>query len=272
MYQVSDIEILIATMNRDDLGFLEVMFSKTDVTKYNILIINQTTTEKQLHTTSRTIKVINVLEKGLSKSRNLALRSATKKLVVFTDDDVVFEANFDTTLIKAFNYYPNFDGFRFPFQMKEGVVAKKYSSTFQSQLSAFDILNTSSVELVFKKEAIQSARLHFDENFGLGSPFYIGEEAIFVFDAKRKGLKMGFVPQILLTHSQFTTTQKATVLERYFYQSAVFYRIFGKMYLFWVVLKLLFDLKQHKIGIRTIPQVLKQALKGKKAYVDTTAL
>jgi hypothetical protein len=125
---------------------------------------------------------------------------------------------------------------------------------------------------VFKKEAIKSARLHFDENFGLGSPFYMGEEAIFVFDAKRKGLKMGFVPQILLTHSQFTTTQKATVLERYFYQSAVFYRIFGKMYLFWVVLKLLFDLKQHKIGLRTIPQVLKQALKGKKAYVDTTAL
>ncbi|WP_396163861.1 glycosyltransferase family 2 protein [Flavobacterium sp.] len=272
MYQVSDIEILIATMNRDDLGFLEVMFSKTDVTKYNILIINQTTTEKQLHTTSRTIKVINVLEKGLSKSRNLALRSATKKLVIFTDDDVVFEANFDTSLLKAFTDHPHFDGFRFPFQMKEGVVAKKYSSTFQSQLSAFDILNTSSVELVFKKEAIQSARLHFDENFGLGSPFYMGEEAIFVFDAKRKGLKMGFVPQILLTHSQFTTTQKATVLERYFYQSAVFYRIFGKMYLFWVVLKLLFDLKQHKIGLRTIPQVLKQALKGKKAYVDTTAL
>jgi hypothetical protein len=46
MYQVSDIEILIATMNRDDLAFLEVMFSKTDVTKYNILIINQTTTEQ----------------------------------------------------------------------------------------------------------------------------------------------------------------------------------------------------------------------------------
>jgi len=44
------------------------------------------------------------------------------------------------------------------------------------------------------------------------------------------------------------------------------------MYLFWVVLKLLFDLKQHKFGIRSIPQVLKQALKGKKAYVDTTAL
>ena len=89
MYQVSDIEILIATMNRDNLAFLEVMFSKTDVTKYNILIINQTTTEKQLHTTSHTINVINVLDKGLSKSRNLALQHATKKLVVFTDDDVV---------------------------------------------------------------------------------------------------------------------------------------------------------------------------------------
>ena len=259
-------------MNRNTLDFLIPMFPFCHFSEFSILIVNQTQENNLLHSDFLSVRVINSFEKGLSKSRNLALKNAKGKIVLLTDDDVVFEANFDTTLIKAFNYYPNFDGFRFPFQMKEGVVAKKYSSTFQSQLSAFDILNTSSVELVFKKEAIQSARLHFDENFGLGSPFYIGEEAIFVFDAKKKGLKMGFVPQILLTHSQFTTTQKATVLERYFYQSAVFYRIFGKMYLFWVVLKLLFDLKQHKIGLRTIPQVLKQALKGKKAYVDTTAL
>ena len=100
----------------------------------------------------------------------------------------------------------------------------------------------------------------------------MGEEAIFVFDAKRKGLKTGFVPQILLTHSQFTTTQKATVLERYFYQSAVFYRIFGKMYLFWIALKLFFDLKHRKVRFREIFKMLNQSLKGKRAYVNHTRL
>ncbi len=272
MYQVSDIEILIATMNRDDLAFLEVMFSKTDVTKYNILIVNQTTTEKQLHTTSHTIKVINVLEKGLSKSRNLALQHATKKLLVFTDDDVVFEANFDTTILKAFTDHPYFDGFRFQYVNSQSNLAKKYPSTFQSQLSTLEILNTSTVELVFKHNSLTNAMLHFDENFGLGARFCMGEEAIFLSEAVANGLKIGFVPQTLLTHPQPTTSQKVPVLERYFHQSAVFYRIFGKMYLFWVALKLLFDLKQGKIAFKAIPKVVSQALKGKKAYVDTTAL
>jgi GT2 family glycosyltransferase len=272
MYQVSDIEILIATMNRDDLAFLEVMFSKTDVTKYNILIINQTTTEKQLHTTSHTIKVINVLDKGLSKSRNLALQHATKKLLVFTDDDVVFEANFDTTILMAFTDNPHIDGFRFQYVNSPSNLAKKYPRTFQSQLSTLEILNTSTVELVFKHNSLTNAMLYFDENFGLGARFCMGEEAVFLSEAVANGLRIGFVPQTLLTHPQPTTSQKVPVLERYFHQSAVFYRIFGKMYLFWVALKLLFDLKQGKITFRVIPQIVSQALKGKKAYVDTTAL
>lgn len=272
MYQKSDIQILVSTMNRTDFDFLKAMFVASDFSDFTILIINQTTPDKQLVSNFDHVTVVNSFDKGLSKSRNLALQNATKPLVVFTDDDVVFASNFDTFILKAFIDYPNFDGFRFPFQIKEGEMSKKYPNTFQSKLTSFAILNTSSVELVFKKEAIQSARLHFDENFGLNAHFSMGEEAVFVSDALKKGLKIGFVPQILLTHPQPTTSQKATVFEHYFHQSAVFYRIFGKMYLFWVVLKLLFDLKQRKITLRAIPQFVSQALKGKKAYVDSTAL
>ncbi len=272
MYQKSDIQILISTMNRTDFDFLKAMFVFSDFSDFSILIINQTTPDKQLVSNFDHVTVINSFEIGLSKSRNLALQNATKPLVVFTDDDVVFVPNFDTTIRKAFSDYPNFDGFRFPFQTKEGVMSKKYPNTFQSKPTSFAVLNTSSVELVFKREAIQSVSMHFDENFGLNTHFSMGEEAVFVSDALKKGLKIGFVPQVLLTHPQPTTSQKATVFEHYFHQSAVFYRIFGKMYLFWVVLKLLFDLKQRKITLRAIPQVLKQALKGKKAYVHTTAL
>ncbi len=87
----------------------------------------------------------------------------------------------------------------------------------------------------------------------------MGEEAIFVSDVIKKGLNIGFVPKTIFS-------------ELYFVQSAVFYRIFGKMYLFWVALKLFFDLKQSKINFTQVYYLFIQALKGKKAYVNHTKL
>ena len=107
MYHKSDIEILIATMNQTNFDFLETMFLFSDFNKFNILIVNQTTENKVLYSDNERIKVLNVFEKGLSKSRNLALENATKKLLIFTDDDVVFQQKFDKKIIKTFNSINN---------------------------------------------------------------------------------------------------------------------------------------------------------------------
>ena len=272
MYQKSDIEILIATMYQTNFDFLEAMFLFSDYTKFNILIVNQTTKDKILHSDNERIKVLNVFEKGLSKSRNLALENATQKLVVFTDDDVVFQQKFDKKIIKAFNSNIEYDGFRFQFLNSQGNLAKKYPRTFQSRLSKLEILNSSSVELVFKHKSLTDAMMQFDENFGLGTEFFMGEEAIFVSDGIKKGLKIGFVPEQLVSHSQPSTGQKTAISAIYFVQSAVFYRIFGKMYLFWIALKLFFDLKQRKINFSKIGHLFNQAQKGKKAYANATKL
>jgi len=272
MYQKQDIEVLIATMNRTNFDFLEAMFLFSNYAKFNILIVNQTTNDKLLHSDNERIKVLNVFEKGLSKSRNLALKNATKKLLIFTDDDVVFQQKFEKKIIKSFNSYEEHDGFRFQYLNSQGNLAKKYSRVFEPKLTKLEILNTSSVELVFKRENLEKESLQFDENFGLGTKFFMGEEAIFVSDGIKKGLKIGFVPEELLSHSQPSTGHKTPISDVYFVQSAVFYRIFGKMYLFWIALKLFFDLKQSKINFSKIGYLFKQAQKGKKAYVNATKL
>jgi hypothetical protein len=128
------------------------------------------------------------------------------------------------------------------------------------------------VELVFKRQSLKEVNLQFNENFGLGTEFFMGEEAIFVSDGIKKGLKIGFVPEQLVSHSQPSTGQKTTIASIYFVQSAVFFRIFGKMYLFWIALKLFFDVKQGKINFSEISQLYKEAIKGKNLYVNTTRL
>ena len=272
MYQKSDIEILISTMNQTNFEFLERMFLLSDYRKFNLLIINQTVADKILISNIESIKVFNVYEFGLSISRNLALNNATKKLLVFTDDDVVFQQKFEKKIIKAFNLFPKHDGFRFQFLNSQGNLAKKYPRTFQSNLTQFEILNASSVELVFKNKSLKESNLHFDLNFGLVTTFLMGEEAIFINDCINKGLKIGFVPQQLLSHSQQTTGNRTPVSEIYFVLGAVFYRIFGKMFLFWIALKLFFDIKQGKINFLEIRQLYKEAINGKNLYVNTSRL
>ena len=151
-------------------------------------------------------------------------------------------------------------------------MAKKYPKHFEDQLSNLEILNTASVELAFKRVSIQNAKVQFDTNFGLGAEFPMGEEAIFVADAIKNGLKIGFVPEVLLVHSCPSTIHKSPMSVIYYSQSAVFYRIFSKMYLFWIALKLFFDVKQSKINLPEILYLINQAKKGKQAYVKTIKL
>jgi GT2 family glycosyltransferase len=272
MYQISDIEILIATMNRTNLDFLKPMFAFSDSAQFKLIIINQTTEKTLLFSDNEQIKVYNQLEYGLSKSRNAALQKASEELIIFTDDDVVFQQNFENKLLRAFNSHLLHDGFRFQYLTGKGRLAKKYPKHFENQLSNLEILNSASVELAFKRKSIQKGQLQFDTRFGLGAAFPMGEEAIFVADAIKKGLKIGFFPEVIVEHIHPSTGYKTDSHTLYFIQSALLYRIFPKMYLFWIFLILFFDLKQNKIQLKNVIKLLIQACKGKKAYVNYTKL
>lgn len=91
--------------------------------------------------------MINSFEKGLSKSRNLALENALGKILILADDDVVYQEGFDSTIIKAYNQFPNAAAIRFCAVKANGDLIKKYPESSKTNLNVFDILNTSSIEM-----------------------------------------------------------------------------------------------------------------------------
>ena len=96
-----EFEILIATMNRTSLDFLSTMFINVNLHNYNVLIINQTSKDQLLQSETKKIRVINSFEKGLSKSRNLAIKNSIKDICLVADDDVVFKKGFDMHILDA---------------------------------------------------------------------------------------------------------------------------------------------------------------------------
>jgi len=259
----NDIEILVATMNRTSLDFLSKMFPFKHFSNYNILIVNQSKTNV-LSSDYPSIRIINADDLGLSKSRNLALLNAVGKILIIADDDVVYQRDFSEKIIAAHNKLDRATIINFCVINKSGNYLKKYPSNSKKQLNTFDIFNTSSIEMTINKERLDLAEIRFDENFGLGGIFEMGEEAIFLFDLKHKNQQISFENQILVKHEDLTTSNKIDVFHKYYIYGAILTRIIKINYAYWLIIKLLFDLKQKKIKLSSFFKVINSAKNGRE--------
>ena len=259
----NDIEILVATMNRTSLDFLSKMFPFKHFSNYNILIVNQSKTNV-LSSDYPSIRVINADDLGLSKSRNLALLNAVGKILIIADDDVIYQRDFAKKTLAAHNKSYRATIINFCAINKNESYLKKYPSNSKKQLNTFDIFNTSSIEMTINKELLDLAEIRFDENFGLGGIFEMGEEAIFLFDLKHKNQQISFENQILVKHEDLTTSNKIDVFHKYYIYGAILTRIIKINYAFWLIIKLLFDLKQKKIKLSSFFKVINSAKNGRE--------
>jgi glycosyltransferase involved in cell wall biosynthesis len=265
IFTENDIEILISTMNQTSLDFLFLMFPSKHFSNYNILIINQSETTT-LASEFSSVRIINSEDVGLSKSRNLAITNAIGKICVIADDDIVYQEEFLIRICNAYNKFPDAAVINFCAVNAGGKLMKKYPLIAKSNLSIFDVLNTTSFEMTFNNKVLDTSNVKFDENFGLGGVFEMGEEAAFLTDLRKKNKQLAFEPSIIVLHAELTSSDKKSRDESYYISGALFTRIFKSNYIFWLVIKLFFDLKQNKIELRNIKPLIRSANHGHKDY------
>ncbi|SFE81012.1 glycosyltransferase family 2 protein [Flavobacterium xueshanense] len=269
-FKKGDLEIVLATMNRDSLDFLIPMFPFSHFSEFLILIINQTAENTLLVSEFPSVRIVNSFEKGLSKSRNLGLQNAHGKLVLLADDDEVFKEDFENTILEAHNNYPEAVSICFAIEDSNGLLFKKYPSQIKMQVNNLDVFSVLSIEITLKRTIFNQFNNNFDTDFGLGSSFMMGEETIFLSDLKKKKQNIIIVPKVIASHPAVSTDDKLNFEHRYYIQGAFLTRVLKNNYRKWIFLKLFFDIKQNKIKIDQVFAALKSASKGKKAYQQIT--
>ncbi|MDG1778351.1 MAG: glycosyltransferase family A protein [Flavobacteriaceae bacterium] len=258
----TELEILISTMNRTSLDFLKKMFSKCNFLDFSILIINQTTENKLLISDHSTIRVINSFEKGLSKSRNLALKNAIKPICLIADDDVIFLEGFEKIIIEAHqnNKQPIIT---FQTTTTENKLYWKYPKSSR-QLNEYMFRQTLSVEMTLKKDFLDE--LIYDERFGLGANFEDGENYIFLTEAKKKQLKMWFVNKSISLHKPFSSSDKVAS-ERILYATGAINSYKYNNLAYFLVLKFVFFLlRKNYISLEEVTSKIKIGFKGIHNY------
>lgn len=252
-------------MHRSSLDFLTAMFPFENLDALQILIVNQTDGNPLVSSYAKT-RVINSTEKGLSKSRNLALTNAQGKLCVLTDDDVVFEKDFIETILKGFSVHPQAAAIKFCVTGLNGSYFKKYPTRAKKQLSHLDILSTMSIELAYNREVIETTDIEFDTRFGLGSEYPLGEEQVFLKDLKEEGYTVSYYPGVLVSHPEIKNSDAISFLVYWETMGALYNRMFQKMKYFWMMVLIFFKVKSQYLSFTKMGDAIKHFKKGAKEF------
>lgn len=265
MFSQSDIEIIVATMHRRNLHFLNEIFPHHDLKKLQILVVNQTDFEPLLSDFPN-IRVINTDEKGLSNSRNLGIKNARTEIVLLTDDDVVFDKVFLETVLDGFSLHKNATAIKFRTKGLDGNYFKKYSEKPRTQLSDLDILSTMSIELVYNLKHIKSKGLKFNILFGLGTDFPLGEEQLFLKLLKNKGLEVAYFPKTIVFHPEHKNSDIISFSQYWTTIGAIYSEMFRKTKYIWLLILLFFKIKKGGLSIKKLFPAIAFFNKGAKKY------
>lgn len=206
------VEVLISAMRQKDLSIAALSKCKTDV-----LIINQTDYDgyDEEAIDGHIIRMISTTQRGLSNSRNMALRNAKGDICIFADDDEELTEGYATIIEQAFVRNPEADIIAFNWRDLHPRASKKYI-TKERRSSPYHFF--SSVSLAFKRQRIIETETWFDSRFGAGSGIInAGEETVWQQNAIRHGLKRFECPQFIATVSQSESTWFKSYNENYFY-------------------------------------------------------
>ncbi len=267
-YKTSDLEILIATMNRTSLDFLHTMFAKSGINDFKILIINQTSENSLLHSELPNVRVINSFEKGLSKSRNLAIKNAKGSVCMNVDDDVVFIEGFSEIIIAAYNEF-KYPIITFQTLTTEGKPYWKYPKKAKAH-NSYVSQKTLSIEISFNVAEILKKNLFFDERFGLGAQFEDAENFVFLTDAKKKGIIPFFYPKAVTIHPPYSSSDDVAADRLLYAKAAIKTYAYKNLSYLWVFKFVFFIYRKKYIPFSEIPRKIKIGFKSISDYKKTT--
>lgn len=144
------------------------------------------------------VSIIVDKEKGLSRSRNIAIDQCTTDYLWILDDDVTICHDSINNIKKAIqsDFSDIYCG-RVKYTDKNGLF-KSY--TDKSILKKLDCLKVMSIEIILSTKFLKKTKIKFFNNIGLGTKFPAGGETLFLLEAYDAGAIIRHIPKVIVMH------------------------------------------------------------------------
>jgi len=175
---------------------------KTNISS-DAVIVNQCDTNayREDFIDGHRVRMYSSTDRGLSRSRNKAVEMSAADICLLCDDDERLEDHAAEKITGAYEAYPDADviAFRVDYPLKQCWRNAR-------RVRRLDALKIASCQITFKRESIVKSSIVFNERFGAGTAYSPGEDNIFLYDCLNSGLKIYYVPTLIATAEQATST------------------------------------------------------------------
>ena len=197
-----NLEVLLSCMYQEDMSIALRTRIQSD-----LLIINQCNKDESVENIcdGHRIRMISSTERGLSKSRNMALENACGDICLICDDDERLVDNYSGIILDAFEAHPDADIIAFNFKNPYRTFPLK-----QKRIGYIGALRLASWQIAFRKKSIIDNHIRYDETMGAGVTMGGGEEYKFLLDCLKKGLSIIYLPIYIGSVSQEASTWDLT--------------------------------------------------------------
>lgn len=218
------LQVLLATMNQSDFSIVEKMNLRCGA-----VIANQAGREEIRSQGS--VKMITTATRGVGLNRNIALLAAEAEYVLFADDDVAYNDDMETAVVRAFEENPRADVLIFGMDMVKGgqVVEKRHLK--KKRLHVWNALRFGTCRIAARRSALLRCNITFHQMFGGGCPFSAGEDSLFLKACFDRGLEVYAHDYVLGQCCKDSSSWFVGYNQKYFYDKGVLVRyLFPKAY------------------------------------------
>lgn len=256
------VEVLVATMHQTDRELPKRLNLQTDA-----VVINQCDTNgyEELEYRGHRVIWVNTCQRGLSKSRNMALSYATGDICLFADEDIVYLDGYEPILQKAFSEQPCADiiAFNAEYVNYEGL-SKPYS--IERRRKAPRNKYYGSIRLAVRRGKLVKTGISFHTLIGAGTKYGSGEESLFLRNCRKSGLQIYENPDCLSVVEHGQSSWFAGYNETYYRNKGVFLALaYGKLA---KVYGLYFVLQGRRISSLSPKAIYRHILAGIKEYYE----
>ena len=236
------LQVLVSTMHQKDHTLLSKMNIQTDA-----IIINQCDENsfEEFEYNGHRIQWYSLAERGVGLSRNTALMRADADILLFADDDFVYEDGYEQTVLNFFEQNPKMSVAVFNLKSlnKE---RPEYIDEKDHRVHMYNCLKYGASRFAMRRTAIFAQNINFSLLFGGGAKFQAGEDNLFLANCLQKNLQIKASSSYIGTVKQESSTWFHGYNEKYYFdRGALFSAMYGKNAKFWILLLELKSLKKQ---------------------------
>ncbi|MDD3416500.1 MAG: glycosyltransferase family A protein [Lachnospiraceae bacterium] len=258
------VEVLLATMHRENYDILKELNIKTDIT-----VINQTNQDsfEKFELFGKRVLWINSKSRGLSKSRNDAIYNAEKDICLLADDDMIYRDGYEDVVLDAFKNNPNADIIVFGIKSIESKQLVGLKTIKTERINYHKIMKACSVQLGLKVNSIKNHNLRYNEQVGPGGRYNMGDENIFLTGCCKKGLIFYSCPSVIADlHTEDSSWFKGYTEKYLFDRGAILGGMSRYLSYLFIIRFALKNYKQYSSNY-TMLNAIRIMLKGRKDFV-----